>query len=307
MTEDGAFLVTDVGTGISKAGWHPIPNPPPLGDCPGSGGAPICPQCQAISSSGGKCPVKSCRATSGSCNDGLYCTTGDTCQGGVCKGTKVDDVMGATNVIEWHLHSINAAFRVLREIGYNGIRRDQGFGLDAGNDQLLREQAGRQGQGRERQARSQDERQPRSVAGWLPVAVPFRRRRAARPVAGRVFLLCRIWCRRQRHGQVRAVRGTQSMLGRRRQSVPGRYGRTRCGGQGWQHHRGQADRRRQDRHPGRDFGRLRWRQTVRRVARRNGHGGTRVQGWRSPCRAQLVFANPEPLGEISFGLPGGGQ
>lgn len=119
MTEDGAFLVTDAGTGISKAGWHPIPNPPPPGDCPGSGGAPICPQCQAISSSGGKCPVKSCRATSGGCDDGLYCTTGDSCQGGVCTSTKVDDVMGATNVIEWHLHSINAAFRVLREIGYN--------------------------------------------------------------------------------------------------------------------------------------------------------------------------------------------
>lgn len=119
VTEDAAFLVTDAGTGISKAGWHPIPNPPPPDDCPGSGGSPSCPQCQAVSSSGGKCPVKSCKPTSGGCDDKLYCTTGDTCVGGACRGTKIEDEKGPSNVYEWNLKSINSAFRVLREIGYD--------------------------------------------------------------------------------------------------------------------------------------------------------------------------------------------
>ncbi len=61
VTEDGAFLITDAGTGISKAGWHPIPNPPPPDDCPNSGGAPKCDECSTMESSGGKCPKKSCK------------------------------------------------------------------------------------------------------------------------------------------------------------------------------------------------------------------------------------------------------
>ncbi|WP_050409524.1 hypothetical protein [Massilia sp. NR 4-1] len=61
VTEDGAFLITDAGTGISKAGWHPIPNPPPPDDCPGSGGAPSCGPCATPESTGGKCPKQSCK------------------------------------------------------------------------------------------------------------------------------------------------------------------------------------------------------------------------------------------------------
>ncbi|MBB3122418.1 Ig-like domain-containing protein [Pseudoduganella violacea] len=61
VTEDGAFLITDAGTGISKAGWHPIPNPPPPDDCPGSGGAPSCGPCATAESTGGKCPKQSCK------------------------------------------------------------------------------------------------------------------------------------------------------------------------------------------------------------------------------------------------------
>lgn len=59
VTEDGAFLVTDLGTGISKAGWYPIPNPPPPDQCP-QGGSTRCSECQKESKTASRCPRRYC-------------------------------------------------------------------------------------------------------------------------------------------------------------------------------------------------------------------------------------------------------
>jgi len=118
VTEDAASLVTDPGTGISKAGWHPVPNPPPPDDCPGSGGEPTCPDCWTLTSSGGKCPVKSCRVTSGGCDDKLYCTTGDTCRDGSCIGTPVEDDKGPANVLETNLAGLQKVFDIVNGLGF---------------------------------------------------------------------------------------------------------------------------------------------------------------------------------------------
>ncbi len=59
VSEDGAFLVTEPGTGISKAGWHPIPNPPPPDKCP-QGGEMKCDECEKESSVASKCPRRFC-------------------------------------------------------------------------------------------------------------------------------------------------------------------------------------------------------------------------------------------------------
>lgn len=60
VTDDGLYLITDAGTGISKAGWHPIPDPPPPEECPKGGGDPKCDECNKVSTSGGNCPKKYC-------------------------------------------------------------------------------------------------------------------------------------------------------------------------------------------------------------------------------------------------------
>jgi hypothetical protein len=104
VTEDGAFLVTDPGTGISKAGWSQIPDPPPPDGCSTSGGAPVCTQCQSLSTSAGRCQVRSCRPRAGSCNDGLYCTKDDTCKGGQCTGTKIEDVEGIAVMLDGEVY-----------------------------------------------------------------------------------------------------------------------------------------------------------------------------------------------------------
>lgn len=61
VSEDAAFLTTDAGTGISKAGWFPIPNPPPPDQCP-SNPALKCPTCGSEMTSIGRCPRSWCKA-----------------------------------------------------------------------------------------------------------------------------------------------------------------------------------------------------------------------------------------------------
>lgn len=118
VTDDGLFLITDAGTGISKAGWHPIPNPPPPEDCPKGGNAPICPQCNDLATTGGKCPKQYCKPTDGgSCDDGKYCTKEDKCVGGTCKGTPEPDVEGSENVAEFNLKTFNQVYRVMQKLG----------------------------------------------------------------------------------------------------------------------------------------------------------------------------------------------
>lgn len=118
VTDDGLFLITDAGTGISKAGWHPIPNPPPPDDCPKGGSTPNCPQCQELAQSGGKCPKPYCkRLDGGSCDDGKYCTKNDECKGGSCKGTPVEDINGGENVLEVNFQTFNHVFSILSKLG----------------------------------------------------------------------------------------------------------------------------------------------------------------------------------------------
>jgi hypothetical protein len=53
VTEDGAQLVTDAGSGVTKAGWGGPPNPPPD---PPKCGTPKCGDCERANSSGsGSC------------------------------------------------------------------------------------------------------------------------------------------------------------------------------------------------------------------------------------------------------------
>jgi len=119
VTEDGAFLITDPGTGISKAGWHPIPNPPPPDDCPTSGGDPECPECQVIHTFGGKCPKKVCKMDNGKpCDDHKYCTEKDVCVGGTCKGTPIPDTKeGPAITYEANLATLDTVLVWMEKLG----------------------------------------------------------------------------------------------------------------------------------------------------------------------------------------------
>jgi hypothetical protein len=126
VTEDGAFLITDPGTGISKAGWHPIPNPPPPEDCPEGGGAPSCDQCNVLKAGNGKCPHLHCEPDTSSfatspygCDDGLYCTLKDKCVGGSCIGEPIEDTPETPLVLttEVNLAVLNEGYRILSLLG----------------------------------------------------------------------------------------------------------------------------------------------------------------------------------------------
>lgn len=82
VSEDGALVVSDPGFGIVHGGWHYQPPPPPP-DPPTN--ACHCPQCQ-------RCIVGACGIFPGTCDDGKFCTKEDKCEGGECKGEKVEDV-----------------------------------------------------------------------------------------------------------------------------------------------------------------------------------------------------------------------
>ena len=99
VTEDGSFIVTDAGSGITKAGWHPLPNPGPPDGCGGSGGSSgpdKCDECLKLGSvsSGGRCPyvVRTCSYNTGAaCDDKDFCTINDKCDGATCKGEKIKE------------------------------------------------------------------------------------------------------------------------------------------------------------------------------------------------------------------------
>jgi hypothetical protein len=82
VSDDGARVVSDPGFGIVHGGWHYQP-PRPDPDPPGNGCH--CPQCQ-------RCIVGACGIFPGTCDDHKFCTEHDTCQSGVCKGDKIEDV-----------------------------------------------------------------------------------------------------------------------------------------------------------------------------------------------------------------------
>jgi hypothetical protein len=73
-------LITDPGSGITKAGWHGPPTPPP---CVDTGTTGTCAECQKVESvgGGGRCPaVKICMKD--------YDKDGVQCAGNVCKECK---------------------------------------------------------------------------------------------------------------------------------------------------------------------------------------------------------------------------
>jgi Glucodextranase, domain B len=118
VTDDGLYLITDAGTGISKAGWHPIPDPPPPEECPKGGSDPKCKTCNELASSSGNCPKKYCKPTpDGSCDDAKFCTTQDKCVSGSCKGTPVEDINGGETTVELNLQTFNNVFRILSLFG----------------------------------------------------------------------------------------------------------------------------------------------------------------------------------------------
>jgi Bacterial Ig-like domain/Glucodextranase, domain B len=118
VTDDGLYLVTDAGTGISKAGWHPIPNPPPPEECPKGGGVPDCKECADLTNPDAKCPKLYCKPRSGGdCDDGKFCTRKDTCVAGACIGTPIKDEDGTPESVETNLAVLNTAYKVLQIIG----------------------------------------------------------------------------------------------------------------------------------------------------------------------------------------------
>ncbi len=122
VTEDGAFLITDPGTGISKAGWHPIPNPPPPDNCVESSAEPTCKTCNRLASSVGRCPKKSCEPyTGGECGTGSFCTINGVCKGGVCVGEKMKDKESATETLESNLAAFSSIKQFLTKVGILGV------------------------------------------------------------------------------------------------------------------------------------------------------------------------------------------
>jgi hypothetical protein len=89
VTDDGAQLITDPGSGITKAGWHGPPTPP---NCIDAGTKGPCAECQKteIVSGGPRCPsIKICMKdyeSSATCDDKDKCTVKDACKDGSCKG-----------------------------------------------------------------------------------------------------------------------------------------------------------------------------------------------------------------------------
>ena len=90
VTDDGAQLITDPGSGITKAGWHGPPTPPPCVDTGVKGPCPDCQLAESIGGVGGNCPsIKICiknTASTATCDDKDKCTVKDQCTNGICKG-----------------------------------------------------------------------------------------------------------------------------------------------------------------------------------------------------------------------------
>ena len=85
VTDDGAQLITDPGSGITKAGWHGPPTPP---TCPDNARAAACTECQKeqITAGAGSCPpTRSCAANPAKRDQSCSGPSGgDSC--GICRG-----------------------------------------------------------------------------------------------------------------------------------------------------------------------------------------------------------------------------
>jgi hypothetical protein len=87
VSEDGSVIASDPGFGIVRSGWGGCGLPPPPPTC-----TDACGECK-------KCENDSCVADdSAGCDDGDACTSADgqdpgpdKCEGGSCKGTKIED------------------------------------------------------------------------------------------------------------------------------------------------------------------------------------------------------------------------
>jgi len=114
VSKDGSVIKSDPGVGIVKGGWHCGGNPQLVGttaDCaecqicqingcapdPGQNGK----QCGSSSvgansckdpgvCAGGVCGGVTNKPDGSTCDDGLFCTTDDTCTSGACKGTPIE-------------------------------------------------------------------------------------------------------------------------------------------------------------------------------------------------------------------------
>lgn len=138
VSADGAFIITDPGFGIAKAGWGtPAPPPPPQtctvqcndqNECTSdSKQDPPCKCTNAPTNNGGQCGgqpgVNSCKMgtcqngacvgqnkpDNSTCDDGLKCTDPDKCLGGACKGEKKDEPLPVTTQFE--LGAVNQALQ----------------------------------------------------------------------------------------------------------------------------------------------------------------------------------------------------
>jgi hypothetical protein len=84
VSEDGALLISDANSGVTKAGWGGPPNPPPFPPpkC-GKGSAPDCKDCQKSENDANGCP----RCVVDSSKDKAKCQENACkwCQGGACQ------------------------------------------------------------------------------------------------------------------------------------------------------------------------------------------------------------------------------
>ena len=88
VSEDGSVLITDSGSGITKAGWGGLCRYDP--DKCGKTAPPVCKDCEKMDTSG-DCPTCAPNASAtGGCDDKDKCTADDKCVGGVCKGTPIE-------------------------------------------------------------------------------------------------------------------------------------------------------------------------------------------------------------------------
>lgn len=140
VSADGAFIITDPGFGIAKAGWGtPAPPPPPQtctlqcndqNECTSdSKQDPPCKCSNTPTNNGGQCGgqpgANSCimgtcqnggcvgtrKANGSTCDDAIKCTDPDQCQGGVCKGEKKDEPLPVTTQFE--LGAVNTALQTI--------------------------------------------------------------------------------------------------------------------------------------------------------------------------------------------------
>ncbi len=94
VSEDGSVLVTDSGSGLTKAGWGGLCRYDP--DKCGQSEPPKCTDCQTLFTGSGACPT--CYADlskNGTKCDGKVC---NTCQGGACKADPSKDGLRDTDI-----------------------------------------------------------------------------------------------------------------------------------------------------------------------------------------------------------------